>query len=227
MGRAREILLGLLGAFREAMPGAEFREALDARESFRPAGRVWVLGSVQKESEQGDQWSAKLAFTVYGPGGDGVREVLDGMIRTAKDSQPLLSGVESGPGAKGAGAVAAGCVLSFFKPGSAGGSGGTKVTYPVEIDGAEYTVTGWKAAGGAFEGGLTAIGESEPFYYRSGGEFTVELQGLSLERPEELEGFTLRLGDQRVMYTGCRWKSLSAGGSGVLAAGGRIALEGE
>ena len=37
MGRAREILLGLLGAFREAMPGAEFREALDAREGFRPS----------------------------------------------------------------------------------------------------------------------------------------------------------------------------------------------
>lgn len=52
MGAAREILLGLLEGFRGAMPEVEFREALNAKEGFRPAGRVLVLGAVQKESEQ-------------------------------------------------------------------------------------------------------------------------------------------------------------------------------
>ncbi|MCI9542583.1 MAG: hypothetical protein HFE93_00115 [Acutalibacter muris] len=227
MGAAREILLGLLEGFRGAMPEVEFREALNAKEGFRPAGRVLVLGAVQKESEQGDQWSAKLAFTVYAPRGRGLQETIDGMAGLAKGSQPLLSGVERGAAAldRGTGALAAGCVFSFYKPGSSGGSEGKKVRYPVEINGGAYTVTGWRVSVSGPGGSLTAIGESEPFYYKGGREFTIELQGLDMEGPEGLGAFTLRLGGQGVMYTDCRWKSLSAGGNGTLSAGDRTAVE--
>lgn len=227
MGTAREILLGLLEGFRGDMPGVEFREALSVKEGFRPMGRVLVLGAVQKESEQGDQWSAKLAFTVYAPRGGGLQETMDGMTELAKGSQPLLSGVERGAAAldRGTGALAAGCVFSFYRPGGSGGSDGKKVRYPVEIDGGAYTVTGWRVSVSGPGGSLTAIGESEPFYYKSGREFIVELQGLDMEGPERLGDFTLRLGGQGVMYTDCRWKSLSAGGNGTLSAGGRTEVE--
>ncbi len=227
MGTAREILLGLLEMFRGAMPEVEFREALSAKEAFRPGARVCVMGAVSKESEQGGEWSGKLAFTVYVPRGRGsADDVLDKMTELAKAGQPLLAGVERGAAAldKASGAVAAGCVFTFLRAGSAGGK---KVRYPVEINGERCTAAGWKVSEKESGEGIRAIGESEPFYYKESRRFTVEVQGLDFESPEELEGFTLRLGSQRVMYTGCRWKSLSAEGSGVLSAGGRIEIEGE
>ncbi len=221
MGTAREILLGLLEAFRAAMPEAEFREALSAKEAFRPGGRACVMGAVSKESEQSGEWSGKLAFTVYVPRGRGsADDMLDKMAELAKAGQPLLAGVERGAAAldKASGAIAAGCVFSFLRAGS---SGGKKVRYPVEINGEKCTAAGWKVSEKESGEGIRAIGESEPFYYKGSRGFTVELQGLDIESPEELEGFTIRLGSQRVMYTGCRWRSFSAEGSGVLAAGGR------
>ena len=61
MGRAREILLGLLEAFREAMPGAEFREALDAREGFRP-------GRCRRRASRGTSGARSWPFRCTGRG---------------------------------------------------------------------------------------------------------------------------------------------------------------
>lgn len=230
MGTASEILAELIAAFGTAMPGVDFREAQG--EAFRPQGRICAAGTVSKEVTQGDQWSAKLAFTVYVPrGGGSAEEVLDKMALCAKESQPLLTGVERGTTAldRGSGSAAVGCVFSFAKPGSSGGSSGSGSggsVYPVEINGTACTVKGWKVTSGTSGGGLTAIGEDAPFYYYKGGrEFTIELQGLDMAAPEELESFTLRLGEQKATYTGCRWKSLSAGGNCTAAAGDRAEEE--
>ncbi len=226
MGAAREILLELLDEFRGAMPGVAFSEAVSMNGSFMPGGPVCVAGAVTKESEQGDEWSAKLSFTAYVPRGMGsAGELLDRMAELAKGSQPLLEGVERGAAAKAGGAIAEGCVLSFYKAGSSGGSGGKKVRYPISVNGRECSVTGWKVSGKDSGRALTAVGESEPFYYKGSSEFTVELQGLDLEGAGELEGFTLRLGDRRALYTGCRWKSFSAEGSGTVTAGERVDAE--
>lgn len=232
MGAAHEILTGLMESFREKLPGVEFRETIGARETMRPVSRAWVTGTVARESTQGDEWSAKLAFQIFLPRNaipGGAEGVLDAMAGCAEE-QPLLLGVERGAAAadKTTGAVAVSCVFSFYKPGTSGGSGssgGKKVTYPVELDGMACTVTGWKVSESASGSGLTAIGESVPFYYNSRREFTIELQGLSMKGPEKLNGFTLRLGEQKVLYTGCRWKSISAGGSCVAAAGERTEEE--
>lgn len=233
MTAAHEILTELLGEFKAALPEVDFREAFSMKEASRMAARVCVTGAVAKESTQGDEWSAKLAFNVYLPRGTepgGAESVLGAMAECVRNSQPLLAGIERGAPAvdKSTGSVAVGCVFSFAKPGSSGSSGssgGKKVTYPVEVDGKECTVTGWKVSVSTSGSGLTAVGEDEPFYYKSRREYTVELQGLSVECPEELSGFTVRLGDQKVLYTGCRWKSISAGGNCVAVAGERVEEE--
>ena len=230
MATAQEILSGLMESFREKLPEVEFRETIGARDIMRPASRTWVTGAVAKESTQGDEWSARLAFQIYLPrsaASGGAERVLGAMAECAGE-QPLLAGIERGAAAadKTTGAVAVGCVFSFYKPGAGtGGSGGKKATYPVELNGMACTVTGWKVSESTSGSGLTAIGESVPFYYNSRQEFTLELQGLSLESPETLSGFTVRLGEQKVLYTGCRWKSISAGGSCVAAAGERTEEE--
>lgn len=229
METAYEILTQLLKGFRESIPGVEFMEAADGRARAPSPFKARVTGAVAKEVIQGNEWSARLAFQVLLPGRGvlgGAGSVIGAMAEYVKESQPLFTGMERGGAAadKTGGLVAESCVFSFFKPGS---SGGKKTAYPVEIDGKTYRAAGWKVSQSAPGGGLTAIGESEPFYYRSRREFTIELQGLCVESPEKLEGFSLRLGDQKVMYTGCRWRSLSAAGTGVLAAGGRTAVEGE
>lgn len=227
MKTAHEILTGLMGSFRENIPGVEFREAFDAREMARPPLKACVAGTVAKESAQGDEWSAKLAFQVLVPRNyisGGAEGVIGAMARCAGETQPLFAGMERGGAAldKSTGLTAVGCVFSFIKPGS---SGGKKAVYPVEIDGKPYKAAGWKVSESTLGGGLTAIGESVPFYYKSRREFTVELQGLSMESPEELGVFTLRLGSQKVLYKGCRWKSVSAGGGCVAAAEERVEEE--
>lgn len=224
MATAHEILTGLMASFRERMPGVEFRETFGVGEVLRSPARACVAGTVAKENTQGDAWSAKLAFQIFLPRNTvpgGAEQVLVDMADCARETQPLLKSMERGPAAvdKTTGWVAVGCAFHFAKPGSEGESSGSKKTaYPVELDGNPYTVTGWKAANSVSGSGLTAIGESVPFYYKSSREFTVELQGLDMEHPELLDGFTLRLGDQNRLYTGCRWKSISAGGNAVLSA---------
>lgn len=223
MKTAHEILTELIVSFRESIPGVEFKDAFEAREMARSPLKACVTGTVAKESTQGDEWSSKLAFQVLMPRNavsGGAEGVIGAMVRCAGESQPLFAGMERGGAGqdKATGLTAVGCVFSFIKPGSSGSSGGKKAVYPVEIDGEPYKVTGWKASEGSLGGGLTAIGESVPFHYKGRREFTVELQGLSMESPEELGAFTLRLGSQRVLYKGCRWKSISAGGNCVAAA---------
>lgn len=220
MGTASDILAELLAAFKAAMPGVDFREA--PGEAFRLQGRICVTGTVSKESTQGDQWSAKLAFTVYVPrGGGSAEEVLEKMALCARESQPMLAGVERGTLAadRNSGSAAVGCVFSFAKPGGGGSA------YPVKLNGKACTVKGWKVVNGSSGGGLTAIGEDLPFFYKGGREFSIELQGLDMEDPEELDGFTLKLGEQKATYTGCRWKSVSAGGNCIAAAGERVEEE--
>lgn len=220
MPAAHELLAGLMESFRERLPGVEFTEALAV--GRRLPHRAWVTGTVAKESTQGDQWSARLAFQLYlpgsGPGAGEMERILACMADCARE-QPLLAGTERGGAAvdKATGLTAVGCAFTFSRPGSSGGTGGSGSSggksYPVEIGGRDCTVTGWKVSESASGGGLTAIGESVPFYYKGGREFSIELQGLSLEAPERLSGFTIRLGGQDVTYAGCRWKSISAAGT--------------
>lgn len=227
METAYEILRGLLADFREKIPGVDFVEAADSRAKAPFPLKKRVMGTVAKEATQGDEWSAKLAFQVLVPWNGvpgGAEGVIAAMAQRAGAIQPLFAGMERGGAGidKTTGLMAVGCVFSFSKPGS---SGGKKAVYPVEIDGEPYKAAGWKVSESTLGRGLTAIGESVPFYYKSRREFTVELQGLNMESPEELGVFTLRLGSQKVLYKGCRWKSVSAGGSCVAAAEERVEEE--
>lgn len=223
MATAYGILTELISSFRENIPGVDFGEALSVQNAVGPHRRAWVTGTVAKESTQGGDWSARLAFQAYLPRGTGDVEALLGAMAECAKGQPLLTGMERGGAAadKGTGLVAVGCVFTFANPGGSGSSGGKKTTYPAEVGGKACTVTGWKVTEGSPAGGITAIGESAPFYYRNRGEFSIELQGLSLSGPEKLADFTIRLGEQDITYTGCKWKSLSAGGNCTACAAGR------
>ena len=226
---AYEALTALLEAFQEALPEVEFREALGPGEASRLIVRPTVTGEVSKETAEGDSWSAKLAFVLYLPRESrpaAAEGILNAMGQCARESQPLLAGIQRGALAvdKPTGSTAVGWTLSLAEPG--GGSGGSqsggKAKYQVYINGEAHTVTGWKASDSESGGSLTAIGEDAPFVRRTTRGYTVELQGLDLAGLEALENFSLRLGGQSRTYTGCRWKSLSAGGTGVLTAAERL-----
>lgn len=226
---AHEILTELLEGFRGSAPEVDFREAYGSQDAGRLLVRPVVTGEVAKEVTEGEGWNAKLAFLLYMPRGAGADEaegILAAMTAYAIESQPLLTTVQRGaPGVdKSTGSVTVSWTLSFETPeddsqGEQGGStSGSKKRYTIYIDGTEYSVTGWKAAYSESGSSLTAIGEDVPFSRKNRREYSVELQGLDITGLEALDGFTLRLDQQEQVYAGCRWKSLSASGNGVLTA---------
>lgn len=226
---AHEILTELLEGFRQSAPEIDFRETYGPENAGRLLVRPAVTGEVAKEVTEGEGWNAKLAFLLYmprGAGADEAEDILAAMTAYAVESQPLLASVQRGATGvdKSTGSVTVSLTLSFAKPeddsqGSESGStGGSKTRYTIYIDGTEYSVTGWKAAYSESGSSLTAIGEDVPFSRKTRREYSVELQGLDITGLEALDGFTLRLGQQEQVYAGCRWKSLSAAGTGVLTA---------
>lgn len=230
---AHEILTELLEGFRAGTPEADFREAYGQEDAGRLIVRPTVTGEVVKEVRSGGEWNAKLAFLLYLPRGAGIGQaegILTAMAACAAESQPLLTAVQRGAVGvdKATGSVTVGLTMAFEKPeekepdgGQEDSDGKDKPRYTVYIDGAEHTVTGWKAAFSESGSSLTAIGEDVPFSREIRREYTVELQGLDITGLEELDGFTLRLGEQRRVYAGCRWKSLSTAGTGVITAAER------
>lgn len=219
---AHELLDQLLEGFRQAAPEADFREAYCGEPAGRILSRPVATGAVSRETEEGDGWEAALKFHLYlsrGEGPGAAERILDKMAVWTRENQPLLIGIERGAASvdKTSGSVAVGWTATFAKPGTSGGQSG-KRTYPIYLNGRKYTVTGWKASCSEPLNGLTAIGEDEPFAREEGKEYTVELQGLDVGGLEELEDFTLRLGEQRGTYSGCRWRSLSTVGAWVLEA---------
>lgn len=228
---AHSLLEQTLAGFRQAVTGADFREAYGGERVERLLARPVVTGEVSRETEEGGDWETRLMFRLYlprGKGPDAAGSILDGMAAWVKENQALLVGYEQGGASvdKATGSVVVSWTVKLAKPGSGSSGQSGKRTYKVYLNGEEYTVTGWKASAGEFGDGLTAIGEDVPFARKSGKEYTVELQGLAVAGLEELEGFTLRLGAQQRSYAGCRWKSLSAGGTGVLTSP-RMILEEE
>lgn len=220
---AYELLTALLKELPQAVPGVDFQEAYGPSPAPRRRERPLVAGQVETESLAGEDWSAALGFTVYLPGGEKpgrALEIARAVAGAAAKSQPLLTQAQTGAVAqeKALGGLTLGCSL-YFSTGSGNASGG-KARYQVHINGQEYTVTGWKETVGGSGKAYTAIGEEEPFYRRRNQEYTLELQGL---RPglAGVEGFTLRLGDGPWLYSGCRWKSMTAAGTATAVAGVR------
>lgn len=220
--RGNELLEELLAAFRQAAPQAEFRRAYEPENALRLGEKILAAGSVLREKSAGDGWEVKLGFTLYLPRGarPGAGEsILDKMSQAAGslDNAPLAEMERGAPGVdKATGRISVACWFLFAPPGQTGGTGNRK-TYPVRINDQELQVSGWKASQGESGRALRAIGEDEPFFTQKKTEYTVELQGLSgAEGMSEWTDFTLRLGNQAGTYRHCRWKSISAGGTGVL-----------
>lgn len=221
---ARELLERLLETFRAGIPEAEFAGAYGPHPAPRRRDRPLVTGQVEQEV-LGGGWSAKLRFTLYLPGSFGPGEGLNiaGKMAEAVQGEEQFTEAVLGPALpeKALGGLCMDCVLCFAQD-TGGGSGG-KGSWPVTLNGAGFRVSGWKETLGGRETLLTATGEDEPFYRLCQPEYTVELQGLGRELAE-LEGFTLRLGESPWLYTGCVWKSFTAGGTGVLRASGRVRI---
>lgn len=217
---AHELLTALLGELPKAVAGADFQEAYSPSPAPRRRERPLVTGQVEKECRAGDAWSAALGFTVYLPGGEApgrALELAQAIARAAEEGQPLFTQAQTGPVAaeKALGGLAVKCTL-FFAAGDGGASPG-KARYSVAINGQRYTVAGWKEAVDSTETVYTAIGEDVPFYRRQRWAYTVELQGLA-PGLAGLDGFTLRLGDGPWLYSGCRWKTMTAAGTATAAA---------
>lgn len=220
---AHELLTALLKALPKAVAGVDFQEAYSPYAAPRRRERPLVTGRVEKESLAGEDWSAALGFTVYLPGGEAPGrglEIVRAMAGAVKESQPLLVQVQTGPPGpeKALGGLAVSCVF-HFAAGNGGASAG-KARYRVSVNGQEYTAAGWKESVGGRETAYTAIGETQPFYRKQDQEFTIELQGLSAGLAG-LEDFTLKLGEGPWIYSGCRWKSMTAAGTGVAVAQSR------
>lgn len=223
---ARELLSGLLAAFRQGIPEARFVEAYSPDPASRRRDKPVVAGQVEEEV-LGGGWEAKLGFALYLPGsagpGDGL--AIAGKMTAIAQEQALFRQAVLGPAQpeKALGGLRMSCTLRFAQ--GEGGSGGGE-SYPVTVNGTACRASGWKEALGGKETMLTATGEREPFYRLRQPEYTVELRGIGQELAR-LENFTLRLGESPWTYTGCQWKSFTAGGTGVLTAGGRVKTEEE
>lgn len=228
---ASEMLEKLLAAFRTGIPEADFAGAYGPEPASRRRDRPLVTGRVERET-LGAGWSAEIKFTLYLPGSarpEAGLAIAGKMVGAARE-EALFSEAVLGPAGpeKALGGLSMSCSLRFAQGGGGAGGSGGGGSYSVTVNGTACRVSGWKETLGGKETALTATGEREPFYRLRQPEYTVELRGVG-EELAKLDGFTLRLGTSPWIYTGCQWKSFSAGGTGVLTAGERTeaAEEGE
>ena len=209
--RAYERLTGLLEAFREKIPGADFRECWGPGKAGRLPDKPVVTGQVAGEKDAGGQWSAELSLTVFLPRGAALKtgeELLDAMGAVIREAFPTVAEIRRegfGPD-KASGLLSAECFVSFEE---SGGEGGVRAV----IGGVERPAAGWAVQidpGRA----LTAIGEEEPFAQTGGVRYTVEISGVDTRGLERLAGFTVEIGGQE--YARCRWKSLDETGKSAV-----------
>lgn len=206
--RAYELLGEMLELFREKLPQAEFREAWRPGGAGRLPGKLVAAGQVGSESQEGEEWSARLDFSVYVPRKEaaGAGEALiAAMGSAAEEGFPALAGVKREGFALDAstGLLRAKCSFSFT------GSGGGVGTQGVFIGGVERQASGWKIQIDPGKA-LTAVGENEPFALAGGVCYTVKIEGADTKGLERLAGFTAVLGSER--FERCRWKSLDEAG---------------
>lgn len=206
--RGYELLSGLLGALREEVPQAEFRECWGAGKAGRLPDKPVVTGQVGRESEDGSAWSVRLDLTVFLPRGASLKtgeELLTDIGDAARSYFPALAEMQRegfGPDVS-VGLLAAKCFLNLA------GSGGAAGAQSVLIGGVQRAAAGWKIT---VDPGklLTAVGEEEPFAQVGGVRYTVEIEGVDTRGLERLAGFTAELGGE--VFTRCRWKSLDETG---------------
>lgn len=227
---AHEILAGLLAAFRQAAPGAEFREAYGPQPASRRQGRALVAGRVEKETVGPQGWQAQLGFTIYLPPAAAPSQAQSlawAMDAAARGAQPLLTETAFGPAAADTvlGGTAMDCTFRFAGPAPVGSAGHGRE--PIRLNGTAFTAAAWKESISIKGPALTAIGEDTPFWVGQGREYTLELQGLPPAALAAGDGFTLALEGRGWQYGGCRWKSRNGTGTAVVVSNTKTQLDEE